>query len=428
MSFQFVQSKYLLFNKRKTFKLYNQRRPIEQRESRQSPRILQKLARILFLVFLGIGLNFIPIPGLGSTNSMALGTLGLGPINSGAIVISSLSSTLFKELGEKGDYGSTTLLRYTRYITATFALVYSFFLATTTLKPVTIGWNSGKLLVAVLALTAGVSLFQVFADLISKENLGSGNTILGAVSLLDGVVRSSSNFTGTLYTTSYESGFMNSTTLIIAVLTLGFVLLYGATAFGNAYSYIPLRSVKPTSQPGSRSATLPIALSGSGSGPLIGARNSLGLAKLVLPPSLTEPPIFEIVWNSVSIAAASYVIQLQNFRPNSVAKTLQNSDWIALDGSGKVLRPGDPTKKYLLTKIEQTAIIEALALLLLNSLPQILGVLSNPGLRIAIVTRELLDVGSILQLVSSVMEVRDAIEVYNLDRLYAFADQSSKTI
>ena len=348
------------------------------------------------MVFLGIGLDFIPIPDLSSINLITLGTLGLGPTNNGAMIISSLGPTFFKELEEKGDYGSMILFQYTRYIAIVFALVYSFFSVVIVLKLVTISWNLSKLLVVAFALTTGVFLFRIFADLISKENLGSGDTILGIVNLLDGVVQNSDGFIDTLYIVLYESGFMNSITLIIAVLILRFVLFYGAIAFKNAYSYILLRSIKPTLRPDSRFAILPIILSKSGDKPLTSAQNSLDLIRFILPFLSVKFLVFEIVWNFIDIVIISYVIRLQSFRPNLVAKVLQNSDWIILDDSGKVLRPGDPTKKYLLTKVEQIAIIEAFILLLFNSLPQIPKVLPNSRPRIAVVIKELLNVSNVL--------------------------------
>lgn len=352
-------------------KLHQKRRPTEQRELRRRPYIQQKFVHIIFWLIAATTLYWIPILDLGLNSIFFLffynmGSLSMSPYSSASSIVSILSTTILrKEREEKGDYGATKLLQYTRYTCVITSIVSSIYIALIELKPITLGWNSRQLFVVVFTLTIGSVLSMIFADMISQESLGTGMSALAVVGSREELI----NEFRTFYEITHICDSMIVIVIVIITLDLSFFFVYGAIGLENAYTLIALRSLKLTLRLEVSLAILPIAISYSGTNALSNANSLVNFVSFI---SDTNNIFNKLKEEIVTLLTAllnlliTIIGSLEIFGPDAVSKTLQNFNWILLDDNAIVIRPGDPTTKYLIFRVNQTAMIGGLLLIVLG--------------------------------------------------------------
>jgi preprotein translocase subunit SecY len=185
----------------------------------------KKIFKILgFLTLIRLGL-YIPVPNVDLdifsqnqvTNSLfgiaknltgssflGIGSLGILPYINSSIVIQLLTPiipSLERLQKEEGELGRQQITRYTRYLTLGWALVLSTGVAFFLVKPVIFNWNTVLALKIIFSLTTGSMLSMWFAELITKENLGNGSSMIIFINIIGGLP---------INIAEYQSGLENS--------------------------------------------------------------------------------------------------------------------------------------------------------------------------------------------------------------------------
>jgi preprotein translocase subunit SecY len=171
----------------------------------------KKILKIFgFLILIRLGL-YIPVPNvdldifsqtqganplfglaknLTGSSFLGIGSLGILPYINSSIVIQLLTPiipSLERLQKEEGELGRQQITRYTRYLTLGWALVLSTGIAIFLIKPVVFNWNLVLALEIILSLTTGSMLSMWFAELITKENLGNGSSMIIFINIIGGL-------------------------------------------------------------------------------------------------------------------------------------------------------------------------------------------------------------------------------------------------
>jgi preprotein translocase subunit SecY len=206
----------------------------------------KKIIKIFgFLILIRLGL-YIPVPNvdldifsqnqvanplfglaknLTGSSFLGIGALGILPYINSSIVIQLLTPiipALERLQKEEGELGRQQITRYTRYLTLGWALVLSTGVAFILVKPVVFNWSYILALKIILALTTGSMLSMWFAELITKENLGNGSSMIIFINIIGGLPANIKEFTSNL-----ESSYSGSN---FAALFLAYIVYLGIVA------------------------------------------------------------------------------------------------------------------------------------------------------------------------------------------------------
>ena len=191
----------------------------------------KKMLKIFgFLILIRLGL-YIPVPNVDldifSENQVAnplfglaknltgstflgVGSLGILPYINSSIVIQLLTPVipaLERLQKEEGELGRQQIARYTRYLTLGWAFLLSTGVAFILVKPVVFNWNLRLALKIIFSLTTGSMLSMWFAELITKENLGNGSSMIIFINIIGGLPANLSEFGSTLQKSSAIANF-----------------------------------------------------------------------------------------------------------------------------------------------------------------------------------------------------------------------------
>ena len=174
-----------------------------------------------FLILIRLGL-YIPVPNLDldiftqnqvanplfglaknltGSSFLGIGSLGILPYINSSIVIQLLTPiipSLERLQKEEGEFGRQQITRYTRYLTLGWAIVLSAGVAFILVKPVVFNWNITLALKIIFSLTTGSMLSMWFAELITKENLGNGSSMIIFINIIGGLPANLSQSTSNL--------------------------------------------------------------------------------------------------------------------------------------------------------------------------------------------------------------------------------------
>jgi len=116
----------------------------------------------------------------GENASFSILSLGILPnINASIIIqlLTTINPTLLKLQKEEGEYGRRKLTDYTRYLTFFCAIIESI-VTTYSFRPLIFNWNILILIQISLTLIAGSMIILWFSELITKDGIGNGSSIL----------------------------------------------------------------------------------------------------------------------------------------------------------------------------------------------------------------------------------------------------------
>nr|YP_009455843.1 preprotein translocase subunit secY [Dictyopteris divaricata]YP_010205348.1 preprotein translocase subunit secY [Grateloupia livida]AQZ25059.1 preprotein translocase subunit secY [Dictyopteris divaricata]UAV85917.1 preprotein translocase subunit secY [Grateloupia livida] len=116
----------------------------------------------------------------GGTSSISIFSLGILPnINASIIIqlLTTVSPTLLKLQKEEGEFGRRKLTDYTRYLTFFCAVLESIF-TTFSFRELIFDWNLLVIVQISSFLIAGSMIILWFSELITKEGIGNGSSIL----------------------------------------------------------------------------------------------------------------------------------------------------------------------------------------------------------------------------------------------------------
>ena len=234
----------------------------------------KKILRILTLLLLvRLGL-YVPVPGvdlnifdqgqaLGSmfgfakslvgNSFLSIGSIGILPYINASIILQ-LLVPLFPNLErlqkEEGELGRQQIRKYTRYLTAAWALVLSTGLAVFAIKPLIFDWSLFRGIEIVLALTIGSILSMWFAELITEEGLGNGSSMIIFINIVGGIPNSVANISSKI---SNSKPLLNNLFLVLESFLVYLFVVTIIIIFQEAYKKINIISAK---QLNSNSASL----------------------------------------------------------------------------------------------------------------------------------------------------------------------------
>ena len=182
----------------------------------------KKIIKIFgFLILIRLGL-YIPVPNvdldifsqnqvanplfglaksLTGSSFLGIGSLGILPYINSSIIIQLLTPIvpkLERLQKEEGELGRQQITRYTRYLTLGWALMLSTGVAFILVKPVIFNWSIVLALKIIFSLTTGSMLSMWFAELITKENLGNGSSMIIFINIIGGLPASLTEFSASL--------------------------------------------------------------------------------------------------------------------------------------------------------------------------------------------------------------------------------------
>ena len=187
-----------------------------------------------FLILIRLGL-YIPVPNvdldifsqnlvsnplfglaqnLTGSSFLGIGSLGILPYINSSIIIQLLTPVvpfLERLQKEEGKLGRDQITRYTRYLTLGWAIVLSTGVAFILVKPVVFNWNIFLALKIILSLTTGSMISIWFAELITKENLGNGSSMIIFINIIGGLPANITEFKSGLE----ESSSINNFTILL---------------------------------------------------------------------------------------------------------------------------------------------------------------------------------------------------------------------
>ena len=116
----------------------------------------------------------------GNNISFGLLSLGILPYINASIIIQLLTTvipSLSKMQKEEGEYGRRKLTDYVRYLTFIWAIIESISV-TYSLRELIFDWNFESVLVITITLITGSMIVLWFSELITKDGLGNGSSLL----------------------------------------------------------------------------------------------------------------------------------------------------------------------------------------------------------------------------------------------------------
>lgn len=390
----------------------------------------KKIIFTIFIIFvIRIG-NFIPIPNidqrylvniLNSTSSLkpffnsenlvlSVFSLGILPNINASILIQLLTSALpflEKLQKEEGESGRRQIKQYTRILTLILAIFESLSIASS-LRPIIFNWNIDVCFQITLTLTTGSMIVLWLSDLITENGIGNGSSLLISLNVL-------STLPNTI-TTILQSGTLVSVGIIFFSFT---ILITGIVYVQEAIRIIPIVSSKQlyvqqnnTTGVKSSSAYIPLKINQGGVMPVIFSSTFLTFLSVIityiinsqiLPTNLNNSQFINIFYAAINfclILAFSLFYSSLILNPKDIAKEL-NKMAVTIPN----IRPGKQTASFLKKTIGRLALLGALFLAILVTIPNIR---SSYGLGVT----------SLLILVGVTVETTRQIQTLLLSKFY----------
>jgi preprotein translocase subunit SecY len=207
---------------------------------------------------------------LTGSSFLGIGSLGILPYINSSIVIQLLTPVipaLERLQKEEGELGRQQISRYTRYLTLSWAVLLSTGIAFILVKPVVFNWSLILALKIVVSLTAGAMLSMWFAELITKENLGNGSSMIIFINIIGGLPSSIKEFTSNFGNSSSIDYF----TAIFLAYTVYLLIVMIVILVQESYKKVSIVSAKQLKDQNSelKSSYIPIKLNQGGIMPLV---------------------------------------------------------------------------------------------------------------------------------------------------------------
>ncbi|CAM9090288.1 unnamed protein product [Sphacelaria rigidula] len=333
----------------------------------------------------------------GEASSVSIFSLGILPnINASIILqlVTQISPALLKLQKEEGEYGRRKLTDYTRYLTFFCALIESIFTAYN-FRSLIFNWNFLVLIQISLALITGSMVILWFSEIITKDGIGNGSSILICFNIV-------SNFPDQLKVVGLKLAENNNSGIFL----LGgfFLTTIGCVYINEAMVRIPLVSASQLlRQPNKRSlwenSILPLRINQVGVMPLVFTSSVmviLSSATNFFYRYLINNKIFPI-FNAISDLAIEKVVPIFYWATYSLLVFFFTSFYstILLDPkdiadqfrknsvSIRGINPGISTQKYLQQTIKTLTFLNSsfliVILFLLNILEYLFPVLNLRG-------------------------------------------------
>ena len=362
----------------------------------------KKILRIFgFLILIRLGL-YIPVPdvsldifsqnqvtnplfglakNLTGSSFLGIGSLGILPYINSSIVIQLLTPVipaLERLQKEEGELGRQQIAKYTRYLTLGWALLLSIGIAFILVKPVIFNWNLVLAFKIIVSLTTGAMLSMWFAELITKENLGNGSSMIIFINIIGGLPSSIKEFTSSLENSSSISNF----TALFLAYTVYLIIVLVVILVQESYKRVNIVSAKQLKDQNStlKNSYIPIKLNQGGIMPLVFSTTiatflfyplQLAFAKIFnlgigqLPNLLT---LFYFILNLVLVVFFSTFYSLLVLKPKDLSQNLMKMTY-----SVPGLKQGRETTQYLEQVVSRLGFMGGVFLAFLAFFPILVG-------------------------------------------------------
>jgi preprotein translocase subunit SecY len=340
-------------------------------------------------------------------SSFSFGYLGLVPYLYSKICVQVATPffPVLKRLREEGGFGRRKITRYTRYVTVGFALWKSTLFTLGNVEPLVFNWSGILAFQIILSLVAGSMTSMWIADLITKEDLGSGPSMIILVNSLEG------------YLANGNSGGASGSTLGFDFAILC-VLMAAVVELQESYMPIEIISAKQLVVALKfQKSYIPLKLNQAGVMPII-FNTALGglfsglFQRILIKFSLTDFKLIEFGFEYVALSLTllctlwcTISYSLLTLNPREINKNLEKMAW-RVAGT----KQGEETVYYLGTIISRLALLGGASITFLASLPYIAGNVFKVTL--------FRDLSSLIILVGVVADVISHVQGYLLSDKY----------
>ena len=340
----------------------------------------------------------------GGLQSFSILALGISPYITSSIVTQMLGMIIptFKEWQDLGEVGKQKLNRVTRYITMVVAFVQALALLLSlsshvdnliTNSALNIEYKFFIYVYMSLVITAGSAFTMWLADLITKNGIGNGSSMI----IVAGIVSSIPNMFRTLNQAYMGANYSNANLfLYILVVALYILMIVFVVFFEACKRKIPVQYANRKSN---ENSDIPVKLNSAGVIPVIFASTiaSIPLTIVGMLGLSSEPvtsgsnagywinqffnsskPIGMILY-ILMIFFFSYFYSFMTVDPEKVGENLSKNNAFVPG-----YKPGDDTKRYIAKVLFRVTTIGAVGLTLLALVPIIVGSVFNLGSAVTI--------------------------------------------
>ena len=365
----------------------------------------------------------------GGLQSFSILALGISPYITSSIVVQMIGMIVpkFKEWQEQGDTGKQKLNRVTRYVTMVVAFIQALALLlslsqnpTNILTNTMLGVKSPLLvyLYMSLVITAGSAFTMWLADLITKNGIGNGSSMI----IVAGIVSSIPNMFVTLNAAYTGPNYSNANLFNYIIVILLYVLMIVFVVFFEACKRrIPVQYANRKSN---ENSDIPVKLNSAGVIPVIFASTIASIpltivGMLGLTTSTSEGAywIDQIFTSSKPIGMILYIFMIFFFSyfysfmtvdPEKIGDNLSKNNAFVPG-----YKPGEDTKRYVSRVLFRITTIGALGLALLALVPIITGIIFGLGSTVTVGGTSLLIIVGVAVETYNQMEAESENESYS---------------
>lgn len=331
----------------------------------------------------------------GALSQLSIAAMGVYPYITASIILQVLTPVIpqLRELSrEGGDAGRRTLSRYTHYLTVPLAILQGWALLNTLELQgaiTNIGLGSGEAMntvTIILCMTATTMLLVWMGEIVTEKGIGNGISLI----IYAGIVASLPTTVGQLYT------LRDQTFQIFMLVTIMLLIIFIVVIFNEAQRRVPVQYGRSVFRGGqmyrsSGASFIPLRVNAAGMIPLIFAFSIVTLPATVAtyftdPGSssftaraadwvtrslaLTSNPYWVAIFLLTVIFTFFYTLVVHN--QQNLAENLQRNG-----GFVPGIRPGEPTKSYLMRIVLRITWAGAIFLGLIAITPWIANLITN---------------------------------------------------
>ena len=315
----------------------------------------------------------------GSLKTFSIFALGVMPYISASIITQLLQMDIlpyFKELKEQGATGRQKINRINRYLGILFAFVQGYIFSFAFLK----GYGTLTILKTTLILTAGSSLLMWLADEVTNKGIGNGMSLM----IMAGIVQNLPNIFISAFRDLVTSGNFSTPagiSLYVLFVLVYLVIMIGVIFIESAQRRIPIQySSRTSSAYNKEQSYIPLKLNSASVMPVIFASAFVGIPSLIA--SVIKNEAFKNFVNNyinytsltgyilyiVLIFVFGYVYTLMELNPDEMSENLdKNRSYIP------GIIPGEKTSEYLKYVITRLTVVGSVFLIVIASLPILMG-------------------------------------------------------
>ncbi|MEX0762343.1 MAG: preprotein translocase subunit SecY [Dehalococcoidia bacterium] len=345
-------------------------------------------------------LGFLDIFSGGALRNLSIAALGVYPYITASIILQILTPIIptLKALGQEGESGRQKINQYTHYLTVPIAFLQGYgqlnlfagAFSTGAGAPISgIGFGPDNILntlTILLAMTAGTMLLVWMGELVTEKGIGNGISLI----IFAGIVSTLPQVVGQLWLLR-DQAFQ-----VLMLVAIGLAIIYLIVYFTEAQRRIPVQYGRSVFRGGrmyrqSGATHIPLRVNSAGMIPLIFA-----FSILILPATLASyfqdpasdgiiPRMADFFTNSLGPTSTLYWVAvflmvvmftffytLVVFNQQNLAENLQKNG-----GFVPGIRPGQPTRDYLMRVIIRITWGGALFLGFVAIIPFIAGIITN---------------------------------------------------